>query len=176
MGKPNILDLLNLNAVLYYADYLSLHDIFIPVTDTCKYYIVYGMPINAAYIAGNTPVYNTTNKYYEQALSELYDIQKKLGQEGVSSFLRNLCNVFAVGNVNGIQMLNCILFYEDKRIKRRARHTYKEYMENIRYTQHIDDEDVGDIQCTKYVTHTNIKPDYNEAEKINRLFEGPKND
>lgn len=38
------------NTILYYADYLSLRDISIPVTDNCKYYFIHGIPINSAYI------------------------------------------------------------------------------------------------------------------------------
>lgn len=173
MAKNDILELLDINAVLYYADYLSLHDIFIPVTDTCKYFIVYGAPVNAAYIAGNAPVYDNTNKYYEQALSELYDLQNKVGKDGMMSFLRNLCNVFAIGNISGVQMLNCILYYEDKRIKRKARQTYTDYMKSIRYVHDNDEETTIN---SKYVEHTGIKPNDNEVQKINRLFKGPEND
>jgi hypothetical protein len=42
---------IELNAILYYADFLSLKAINQPVTDNCKYFFVYGVPINSAFIA-----------------------------------------------------------------------------------------------------------------------------
>jgi hypothetical protein len=38
------------NMILYYADFLSLKDISIPVTDNCKYYYIHDNPINSAYL------------------------------------------------------------------------------------------------------------------------------
>ena len=40
---------IELNAILYYADYLSLRSISTPVTDNCKYYFIHNTPINSAY-------------------------------------------------------------------------------------------------------------------------------
>lgn len=45
-----MLDIIELNAILYYADYLSLKEESKAVTDNCKYYFIYGSPINSAYI------------------------------------------------------------------------------------------------------------------------------
>lgn len=41
-----------LNAILYYADYLSLKAVSTPVTDNCKYFFIYRVPINSATILG----------------------------------------------------------------------------------------------------------------------------
>lgn len=43
-------DFIKHNAILYYADYLSLKDTSTTLTDNCKYYFIYGAPINSAYI------------------------------------------------------------------------------------------------------------------------------
>lgn len=50
MGDFDFLKAVSLNAVLYYADYLSLYHTYTPITDTCKYFIIYGTPVNAAYL------------------------------------------------------------------------------------------------------------------------------
>ena len=36
---------IELNAILYYADLLSLKDISIPVTDNCKWFFIHNNPI-----------------------------------------------------------------------------------------------------------------------------------
>ena len=41
---------LELNAILYYADFLSLKERNHPVTDNCKYFFIHGYPINSAFI------------------------------------------------------------------------------------------------------------------------------
>ena len=63
MGTFDFLKAVSLNAVLYYADYLSLYYTSIPVTDTCKYFIIYGTPVNAAYMDGHSPIYDENNQY-----------------------------------------------------------------------------------------------------------------
>ena len=52
------------NAILYYADFLSLKYESHPVTDNCKYFYIRGVPINSAYILGMTPEYDEERKYY----------------------------------------------------------------------------------------------------------------
>lgn len=41
---------IELNAVLFYADYLSLKHKQRPVTDVCKYFYIHGVPINVCHI------------------------------------------------------------------------------------------------------------------------------
>lgn len=57
----NELSNIELNAVLYYADFLSLEHEGIPVTDTCKYFFIYGTPINSACVVNNMPIYDENN-------------------------------------------------------------------------------------------------------------------
>lgn len=85
--------------------------------------------------------------------------------------------MFARGCVNGEQMLDCILYYKTKREKRDARAKYNEYMNNRLYElkQIVDGEPQTTI-CNKYVKHTSIKLNYNDCEKINRLFKGSEDD
>lgn len=46
------------NAILYYADFLSLKYKSHPVTDNCKYFFIHGCPINSAYIVDLEPEYD----------------------------------------------------------------------------------------------------------------------
>ena len=177
MESFNFLKAVSLNAVLYYADYLSLYHTYTPITDTCKYFIVYGTPINAAYISGGSPVYDENNQYFKQALDELCSIQEKTGRTGMISFLQNICNIFARGCINGSQLLECIIYYKTKREKKEARNKYNEHMSNIRYDlQYVEDGELVTTNCSKYVKHMSIKPNYNDCEKIDRLFKRSKND
>jgi hypothetical protein len=56
-----------LNAILYYADFLSLKQECKPVTDNCKYFFVNGAPINSAFIVDLEPEYDENNPYLIQA-------------------------------------------------------------------------------------------------------------
>ena len=59
-----MLDIIELNAILYYADYLCLKEESKTVTDNCKYYFIYGNPINSAYIVDLQPFYDEESPYY----------------------------------------------------------------------------------------------------------------
>lgn len=177
MGNFNFLKAVSLNAVLYYADYLSLYHTYTPITDTCKYFIIFGAPINAAYITGGSPIYDENNQYFKQALKELCKIQEKAGRSGMISFLQNVCNIFARGCVSGKQLLECIIYYKTKREKREAWAKYNEYMSNIQYDlQYVEDGETTTINSSKYVKHIDIKSNYDDCEKINRIFKGSEND
>lgn len=56
-----------LNAILYYADFLSLKHENHPVTDNCKYFFIRGCPINSAFIVDLEPEYDIENKYILRA-------------------------------------------------------------------------------------------------------------
>ena len=141
--------------VLFYADYLSLRDTYTPITDNCKYYYVLGMPMNVTRVVGYDPVFDKESKHYVQAYQELDQIRNKLGFEAISTFVRDLCNVFALGCINGEQMLKCILCYDSSKLRRKALNKYKTHMKNISYLHTVKDDDSNNIQqkCTKYVYH-----------------------
>lgn len=149
-----IIDKFEQSEILYYADYLSLKETFTPVTDNCKYYIVFEKPLNSAFICDLSPFYASDDKFYLQAKKELSELKKQVGQEGVDSFLKNLCNIYSSGVINGLQMLNCILYYEDKKVKKLARKTYQEHLDNIKYTiTYEEDGEERTVECTKYIAH-----------------------
>ena len=39
-----------------------------------------------------------------------------------------------------------------------------------------EDGELYTVECTKYVKHNGIKPNYDDCEKINRLFKGSLDD
>lgn len=91
---------IELNAVLFYADYMSLRDTCAPVTDNCKYFYIHGTPINASYIVDLEPEYDETNLYFTQAYAEYKLIRDKYGDEGLESFVDDICAIRACGSVN----------------------------------------------------------------------------
>lgn len=141
--------------VLFYADYLSLRETYTPVTDNCKYYYIMGMPINCTKIVNSEPVYDVQNKYYVQAYQELTQIRNKVGLQALATFIRDLCNVFALGCINGEQMLKCILCYDSSKLRKKAINKYKQHMKDIQYTHIIKNDDGENISepCSKYVYH-----------------------
>ena len=106
---------IELNAILYYADFLSLKDISQPVTDNCKYFFVHGVPVNSLYIIDLEPVYDAENKYFKQAKSEYDMIKCKFGEDGVESFIEDVCSIRACGCVDAERMLKCIHQYSSKK-------------------------------------------------------------
>ena len=67
-----------LNAILYYADFLSLKQESKPVTDNCKYFFIQGTPINSAYIVDMEPEYDKDNPYLIQAYQEYQQLEEKM--------------------------------------------------------------------------------------------------
>lgn len=71
---------IELNAILYYADYLSLRTISKPVTDNCKYYFIHNTPINSAYIVDLIPftmkIIYSTNKLKKSIMSLRISLEK----------------------------------------------------------------------------------------------------
>ena len=146
---------IELNAILFYADYMSLRDICQPVTDNCKYFYIHGYPINAAYILDLEPEYDETNPYFIQAYTEYTTIRDKYGDEGVESFIDDICAIRACGSVDAKRMLTRIHQFSDKKSRKQAFSKYYEWKENQHYS-HItinEDGEPQETQCTQYVSH-----------------------
>ena len=146
---------IELNAILYYADFLSLKATNHPVTDNCKYFFIHGAPINSAFILDLEPLYDEENQYFQQAKAEYLTIRNKFGEEGVESFIDDICSIKACGSVNAERMLQCIHQFSNKRDRKYAFNAYYEWKDNQVYT-HItinEDGDPQERQCTKYVYH-----------------------
>lgn len=146
---------IELNAILYYADFLSLKDIQQPVTDNCKYFYIHGTPINSAYILDLEPIYDVQNKYFQQAYIEYNTIKDKYGDEGIESFIDDVCCIRACGMVDAERMLKCIHQYSNRHERRQAFNAYYNWKNNQVYT-HITINENGEPEekeCSKYVYH-----------------------
>ena len=111
---------IELNAILYYADFLSLKAVGHPVTDTCKYFYIHGVPMNSAFILDLEPVYDIEDPYFKQATAEYLIIKDKFGDEGVESFIDDICSIRACGTVNAERMLQCIHQFSNKHDRKNA--------------------------------------------------------
>lgn len=146
---------IELNAILYYADFLSLKAKSQPVTDNCKYFFIHGAPINSAFILDLEPEYDENNEYFIQAYNEYSTIKDKFGDEGVESFIDDICSIKACGSVSAEQMLQCIHQFSNKRERRQAFNALQEWKNNQVYTHIIinADGDPEERPCSKYAYH-----------------------
>ena len=144
---------IELNAILFYADFLSLQEISIPVTNNCKYYFIHKTPIHISYVAGLTPLYDINNPYFKQAQTEYLLIRDKFDDEGVISFISNIASIGASGCVDAIRMLKCIHQYSDKQERKSAFNKYHTWKNNQKFTHIIKDEDGNpkEVECSRYV-------------------------
>lgn len=160
-----------LNAVLYYADFLSLKEVSKPVTDNCKYYFIYNFPMNAAYLVDNEPMYSTDNKYFKQALDEYNTITNKFGEDGALSFIDDICNLKSCGVVNAKRMLTYIHQYSTKKERIHAFNMYDKWLKDQIYTYTTIDEDGNplELECTRYVAH------YEKNNTKSKVYVGSRN-
>lgn len=144
-----------LNIILYYADYLSLKELSIPVTDNCKYYFIHGTPMNSAYIVGLEPFYDIENPYYQQAYMEYTALKNSLDEDAVNSFVENICYLRIRGCVDAEDMLSCIHQFSYRSERRAAFKRYERWKKSQVYTHIVlnNDGDGVEEQCTQYVAH-----------------------
>lgn len=146
---------LEMSAILYYADFLSLQYQDRPCTESCKYFFVHGVPMNIAYLINQEPVYDVDNQWFQKSLKEYSMLKHKFGDDGAISFLKNICNLGVAGSVNATQMMKYIHRYDEKPERDKAFMRFKENRSKKIYT-HITRNDDGEItqeQCSKYVAH-----------------------
>lgn len=146
---------IELNAILYYADFLSLKQKGVPVTDNCKYFFIHGCPINSAFIVNLEPEYDKDNEFLTQASQEFQTIQDKYDEEAALSFIDDICSIKACGCVDAISMIKCIHQYDTKQEKKAAIKQYNEWKKEQFYS-HLTINENGDPQevaCTKYFKH-----------------------
>lgn len=143
------------NSILFYADFLSLKDRSIPLTQPCKYFFVHGYPVNAAYIAQVIPDVDLDNDYIKQALSEYKLLQDKFGQDGVDSFINSICSIQSSGMVDAERLLKYIHQFSSKTERKLALKTYYNHINNLTYTHETinEDGDPQETECTRYVAH-----------------------
>lgn len=101
------------------------------------------------------PEYDEDNQYFKQARAEYEIIRDKFGDEGVQTFIDDVCCIKACGSVDAERMLKCIHQFSNKRERRQAFNAYNTWRDNQVYT-HITINENGDPQektCSKYVYH-----------------------
>lgn len=146
---------IELNAILFYADFLSLKETSQPVTDNCKYFYIYGAPINSCYILDLEPIYDEDNIYFKQAKTEYEIIKNKYGDEGVETFIDDICCIKACGSVDAIRMLKCIHQYSTKKERKQAFTAYENYKNSQNYKLITINGEGNPEQktCSSYVYH-----------------------
>lgn len=146
---------IELNAVLYYADYLSLKATSKPVTDNCKYFFIHGAPINSLFILNLEPIYDENNEYFIQSKTEYEIIRDKFGDEGVESFIDDICCIKACGTVDAKLMLKRIHQYSNKIERKQAMRAYENWKNSQKYTHFTINEkgEAIELECSSYVYH-----------------------
>lgn len=90
---------------MFYADFLAMKYRNTPVTDNCKYFFIYGTPVHIAYIIKQQPNYDVEDQYYTESYNIYNKLYQEFGEDGVLSFLEDICNLKACGTVNALTML-----------------------------------------------------------------------
>lgn len=146
---------IELNAILYYADFLSLQEVSIPVTDNCKYFYVHNTPINSCFILDLEPIYDEENQYFQQAKNEYRLLRDKFGEEGVLSFVDKLANLSACGAVTAEIMLKRIHQFSNKSDRKQAFKKYNKWKSGKTYTHITINEDGREVEqkCSMYAYH-----------------------
>ena len=93
--------------------------------------------------------------YFKQALEQYTILKNKYGEDGVLTFIDNICNLGVAGSVNAIQMLKYIHRYDDKDQRDTAFWIYKHNRKNKKYTHKVrnNDGDIVEEECSKYINH-----------------------
>ena len=149
---------IELNSILFYADFLSLKAISQPVTDNCKYFFIYGCPINSAFILDLEPIYDTQNPYLLQAYTEYNAIKDQYTEDAALSFINDICFIRACGMVDAERMLQCIHMFSTKTERKQAFYEYKQWKNNNKHKHQVLDENGNpqEIECTTYYKHAEI--------------------
>lgn len=165
-----MMNIIELSAILYYADFLALKMENRTVTDNCKYMFICSTPINSAYVIDKDPFYDPEDKYYIQAYTEYNSIKDKFGQEGALDFVSNLCDIQALGVINAKQMLGVIFRFSNKYERNQAMQRYEGWKSRQHYTHLVIDED-NQVrkECSRYVARqeqgTDTQPQYTVLER-----------
>ena len=152
------MDDIEFNSILFYADFLSLKSISQPVTDNCKYFFVYGCPINSAFILNMEPIYDPENKYLLQAFQEYDMLKNQYSKDGAASFIDDICFIRSCGMVDAERMLSFIHMFSTKIERKQAFKEYRQWKSNNKQTHQILDENGNpqETECTTYFKHAEI--------------------
>lgn len=149
------MNIVKLNLILYYADFLSMQATSTPVTDTCKYFFIHGTPMNACYLAEVEPTYDEDNEYFKKSKEEFEALAKQFGDDGVQSFIGRICNLSSCGCVTPERMFAYIYQFTPRYQYYEALNKYNNWKKSLTF-KHIIKDDDGNPQlaeCNKYYAH-----------------------
>lgn len=159
------------SAILFYADFLAMKYRNTPVTDNCKYFFIYGVPVHIAYIVKQTPHYNIEDQYYIESYDTYTKLDQEFGEEGALSFLEDICNLKSCGTVNALTMLKYHYQFNTKRQRNQAYKKYFEWLKNKQYYILDFDENGNEIKvnCTKYIYHIDYERQIHRESNIAKI-------
>lgn len=153
-------DMILLNQILYYSDYLSLEASGVPITWS-KYFILNNVPYNSAILADWSNPIDFTVPVKEiptvqqhvattvtRAIKELEDIKHSFSDDGINIFIQRVCNIFGRPCIDDEGMLFYITQEWDKRDRRAILKKYRESLQNKKY--HCRGEDGRLMECDRY--------------------------
>lgn len=169
--------------ILYYADFLSLQEMSIPVTDNCKYYFIHNLPVNSDHMLDTEPNYDSESKYIKKAQQEYDKINDKFGEVAAIEFIKKICDLAAYGCINAEQMLKFIHRFSTKVERKQAFNIYNNWKRNQKYTHQTinDNGDIEERECTRFVYNAEKNNKISKISKsapihINTVEENIKND
>lgn len=155
------LDLQQLNSILYYSDYLSVTTNTKTITEG-KYHFIYNMPYNSTLLAEYEPIQIKhidkfdTNRIdiddkdsIDKAIGEYRMIEKQFGNNGVTNFIHNICDIKGKPTIDGLGMLLYITQEWDRKDRQKIINQYKDTKNNQIYK--CKGEGNTQIECTKYI-------------------------
>lgn len=154
------IDIIGLNQILYYGDYISLESTGIPLTWS-KYHILNGNPYCAAILADWSNPIDFSKPIEEmptvqqrvadiiaKVLREFKDIKHSFNNDGVNVFVSRICNIFGRPSIDPEGMLFYITQEWDKRDRRAILNKYRESVEHKKYHCSVEEGEL--MECTKY--------------------------
>lgn len=152
-------DIVLLNQILYYSDYLSLEANGVPITWS-KYHILNNVPYCAAILAEWYPIdftiavkeIPTVQQYVAttvtKAIKDLEDIKHSFSDDGINIFIQRVCNIFGRPTIDPEGMLFYITQEWDKRDRKSILKKYRESLQAKKY--HCRGEEGRLMECDKY--------------------------
>lgn len=145
---------IDINRILYYADFLSLKNEYKPITQNCKYFFVHGTPIHITYLAGYQPEIDMNNQYFKQAYTEYRRLQLALDDQAANSFIDDICYIRASGIADAETMFYFANVFSSGKHKQEARKKFEEWKEQQKCTHDVLDDETGKLinrECTIYI-------------------------
>lgn len=155
-GNTNRIPMINM--LIYYSQYLSIEDRYIPLLWS-NFFNINNIPYLSAIIAepkvdyselSTIDIEENTMHYMQKALEDIANIHKQFGFDGVKQFINGICDIQGRPSVNPYGMLFYILKDKDKIERNKAYKTMGDDESNKKYTKIVIDEEEKEIECTKY--------------------------